>query len=416
MGLAIVPDSEAGRSAVVRSNNLDTPLDRALGRVIALAARMFDAPIAVLNVEDVDWRCFESGRGADVEPFPSGSGLCAWTIRHEERWLVEDGRVDPRTLTDPVVAGQLGLRFHLAVPLHTHDGLDLGTLCVVDCDPRQPNPGRMADLQDLAAVVIDELELHVAARRARLTERSIRSQAEELAGSLRESLLPSTLPAIPGLELATVYRPAHHERVGGDFYDAFPVQDGWGLAIGDVCGHGPFAAALAATARHALRAFAQDSQGPARSLARLNELMLQQGSDETERFCTVALARMEPTRAGLCVTVALGGHPRPLVVRRCGLVEAGGNPGTIVGRFAQPSFVDGSLLLSPGDTLVMYTDGITEARNGEAVFGDAALRSLLAGLGGRSADAVAAAVEEAVISPANDLRDDTTLLVAHLTG
>jgi eukaryotic-like serine/threonine-protein kinase len=141
MGSATVSDNGSDRRAVVRSNDiLDTPLDRAFDRVTALAARIFEVPIGVLTVKDDALRRLGSGRGADAEALPSGSGLCAWTIRQEERWLVEDARVDLRTLTDPVVAGQLGLRFHLAIPLHTNDGLDLGTLCVVDREPASRTP------------------------------------------------------------------------------------------------------------------------------------------------------------------------------------------------------------------------------------------------------------------------------------
>ncbi|MGI8706314.1 MAG: sensor histidine kinase [Sphingomicrobium sp.] len=153
-------------AAVARYEILDTPPDGAFDRITAIAARRFKVPISIISVVDHDRIWFKSHHGVEVKEIGRDPGLCASAILSGEAYVLTDASVDPRSLTNPLVAGEFGLRFYAGVPLTTHDGYNLGTLCVIDKAPRPASEEQIADLKDLASLVIDQLELRLAARRA----------------------------------------------------------------------------------------------------------------------------------------------------------------------------------------------------------------------------------------------------------
>ncbi len=224
------------------------------------------------------------------------------------------------------------------------------------------------------------------------------------------------LPAIPGLEVAARYCAAGEgNEVGGDFYDLFLVADqSWGLVMGDVCGKGPDAAALTALARYTTRAAAMQVTQPMEILSALNEAILGQTTDE--RFATVAYTRVEPPTKGTAarkVVVASAGHPFPLVLRNDGTVEEVGEEGTVLGILPEIELHDQAVEMQPGEVMVLYTDGVTEARapNGK-LFGGWKLRKLLSQCVGLEADAVAERLATTVLEYQNDVpRDDIAILV-----
>lgn len=164
---AIIPSTEAERLAAVRRYEiLDTPPDGAFERITALAARLFNVPIGIVSIVDEDRIWFKSHFGLDVQEIGRDPGLCASAILQVGPWIVTDAPRDPRALANPLVAGDLGLRFYAGVPLRTSDGYNLGTLCVLDFVPREVTAEERATLADLAALVVDELELRLASRRA----------------------------------------------------------------------------------------------------------------------------------------------------------------------------------------------------------------------------------------------------------
>ena len=213
-----------------------------------------------------------------------------------------------------------------------------------DADERE----LLDQLAKQAAASLENLELHEAQR--------------AIAQTLQASLLPPVLPEIERLETAALYRAAGEgNEVGGDFYDVFSTGgDQWFAVIGDVCGKGAEAAAVTALARYTLRAAVVQHRSPARMLRWLNDAMLRQKTGPT-RFATIACVRLDVDRDGTTATVSCGGHPSPRVLRTTGLVEALGEPGTLLGVLRQVRLEDRSTRLSGGDALVLYTDGLTEA-------------------------------------------------------
>ena len=163
----VTPPDEAKRMAAVRRYNiLDTPPDGAFDRITALAARRFGVPIAIVSIVDEDRIWFKSHHGLSVEQIDREPGLCASAILGSDPYLLADASVDPRSLANPLVAGDFGLRFYAGVPLTTSDGHNLGTLCVIDKEPRPIDDEQIEDLKDLAAVVMDQIEMQLSAQRA----------------------------------------------------------------------------------------------------------------------------------------------------------------------------------------------------------------------------------------------------------
>lgn len=163
----LIPANEPERLAALRRLDvLDTPRDGAFDRITRLASEVLEMPISIVSLVDHDRIWFKSTHGLDgVEQIDRVPGLCASAILGDATWVIEDGTVDPRALANPLVAGEFGLRFYAGSPLRTQDGYNLGTLCVIDKQPRTLTGKQTRVLDDLAALVMDELELRLAVRR-----------------------------------------------------------------------------------------------------------------------------------------------------------------------------------------------------------------------------------------------------------
>lgn len=416
------PSDEAARLAAVRRYDiLDTPPDGAFDRITALAARLLGVPVAIVSIVDRDRIWFKSHHGLpDVDEVGRDPGLCASAILQDEAWVVRDAAVDPRTLANPLVAGDLGLRFYAGIPLHTADAFNLGTLCVLDFAPRDISDDELAILGDLAGLVMDQLELRLAARETVAKESALRRHAEQLADTLQATLLPPRNIDVPGLEVATRYLPGARDlQIGGDFFDVFRLAgDEWGLLLGDACGKGPRAASLAGLARWSIRATAVHKSEPSDVLADLNAVLRAEvDSDDDDHFCSVVFARLEPGPDGAAVTIACGGHPPPLVVRANGDVEQRGVPGDLIGMFDDVALGDDRVLLGPGDAVVFYTDGITEARAADGgLFGQDGLRASLTLCAGEQAEDLATCLVSAAHRYDAVQRDDIAVLVVRVPG
>lgn len=163
----IIPENEAQRmEAVKRYDILDTPPDGSFDRITAFAARHFNVPISIISIVDHDRIWFKSHHGVPVEQIDREPGLCASAILSPEPHILIDANIDPRSLANPLVAGDFGLRFYAGVPLQTSDGYSLGTLCIIDKEARPINQGQIDDLKDLASIVMDQMELRLSARQA----------------------------------------------------------------------------------------------------------------------------------------------------------------------------------------------------------------------------------------------------------
>jgi signal transduction histidine kinase len=157
--------SEAERiKALKRYDILDTPPDGSFDRLTKLAANLLKVPIAIVSLVDTDRIWFKSKYGTDAQQIDRDEGLCASTILADDLYQIEDASIDPRTLSNPLVAGPFGLKFYAAVPLRTKDGFNLGTFCVIGKEPRVLTPEEEEILRDLRDIVMDQIELRLASR------------------------------------------------------------------------------------------------------------------------------------------------------------------------------------------------------------------------------------------------------------
>ena len=271
---------------------------------------------------------------------------------------------------------------------------------------------RTLDEDDLALAQALAGRVAVSMENRRLSE-----VEREIARTLQRSLLPDSLPRIAGAELAVRYWAAGEgTEVGGDFYDVFDTGHGsHAIVVGDVCGSGPAAAAVTASARHTIRALARHGDEHPTVMRHLNDALLTSWPDV---FCTVAYATLASSESGLRLTVVSGGHPLPIVVRADGTAHTVGQPGMLIGAFPIPAPEPTEVDLSPGDTVVFYTDGLYDLPPPRYLS-----EADVIGLVGQSAagaadaeavaDAIAAHLEGS--APFGDRDDDVAVVVVRVT-
>ena len=311
--------------------------------------------------------------------------------------LLERGAVDEHHLS---LLRAVGMSSGMVVPIALGERI-LGAMTLVTAES-----GRMLDAFDL------RLAEQVAARAAVAIENArLYSQRSQIAHTLQQSLAPDELPAIPDFELASIYVPAlSGSEVGGDFYDAWETDTGWVMTIGDVTGKGAQAAALTALVRHTLRAVSDYESSPARLLARVDRALRR---EHKLSICTALCLRL----AGDRVTLAVAGHPLPLIVGGDG-VQPVGQSGPLLGAFADAVWTEEQFTLTPGASLVAYTDGVTDALGSDGSrYGNDRLHTLLSGTPSRGAAALVQRIGAALESfQADDHADDTAVLVLHHTA
>lgn len=274
----------------------------------------------------------------------------------------------------------------------------LGAIMVARYAPRPPMS--QDDLE-----LLEEVGKRAAAK---IDNARLYSERSRAAAVLSRSLVPAELPEVPGLDLHAFVRPAA-SGVGGDFYDVVSLADGRSLLlIADVSGKGPEAAALTAMARYTLTTLARFHASPAELLSAVNETLVDQLPDG--RFCSLACGAFGPSPRGIRVTVAVAGHPKPIILRGSGRVETAGHTGFPLGIFYRLELQEQDVVLEPGDALLLVTDGCV----GEGGAWESELHDALTSAAGGSAEELAAVVEKVALGVQPDHPDDIAALVAKL--
>jgi phosphoserine phosphatase RsbU/P len=346
---------------------------------------------------------------------PAGSGLPGRVLATRKTvWIPDVGADDNFSRAGAAAAG--GLHAALGVPVES-GGEMVGVLEFFGTMVEESDQ----ELLDVMDAVGHQLGQFVHRRQAedelREREQRLRDSARRfatLAETLQESLLPAELPAIPGVELAAVYRPGGRgERVGGDFYDCFARgKHEWALVLGDVCGKGPEAAAHTALVRYTIRASAMHATSPSAILSLVNDTLLRQ---DVDRFASALYARLRPLGHGIRVTVAAAGHPLPVHRTSTGEVAEVGGLGRVLGVMDGRPARDRTVELTQGDALVLFTDGVTDARRGRDRFGEERLADLVRSTPQRSASELATRIRDAVDDYQDgDPQDDLALLVVQV--
>jgi sigma-B regulation protein RsbU (phosphoserine phosphatase) len=304
----------------------------------------------------------------------------------------------------------------VAVDLRAADGGRIPALLNFRVRPAGDGRTRLIRIAVFDARVRRAYERELLAAR-QLAERD-RERLQHLVAGLQRSLLPASLPSPTGLEIAAHYQMASPDEVGGDFYDFFPLGgDRWGFFLGDVCGKGIDAAAATATARYTLRAAAVYDPDPAAVLTNLNSVLFQEYYSDRHRHCTVVFGILVPERDGYVATIAGGGHPAPLLLRADGSAQyLAMTGGTVIGILPEARIATRTVPLSPGDTLLLYTDGLTEARTatGDGRYGANALLDFAGDLAPSTAAGAVDALTGLVASLPHGLDDDVAFMAVRV--
>lgn len=259
----------------------------------------------------------------------------------------------------------MGLHSTMIVPLQAGEEV-LGALSFVSSTARRFGPRDLELARDLGR------QVGIFVKNTRLNEERAR-----IARTLQASLLPDRLPEIPGWKVSGVYRAAGAQNiVGGDFYDFVPIDGGWAIVIGDVVGKGAPAAALTALVRHTTATMLESTGDPVASLRLLNRRLCERGSDAM-LLCTVAIVAIRDDVA----VVSSAGHPLPLL-RRGDDVRPIGHPSPLLGVYEAAEYEAARVEVRPGDRLLLYTDGVTEAPGRGERFGEQRLMDTLRRLAG----------------------------------
>jgi sigma-B regulation protein RsbU (phosphoserine phosphatase) len=252
--------------------------------------------------------------------------------------------------------------------------------------------------------------------RARQESERERARLQQLASTLQATLLPPALASVPGLDVAAHYHIASVDEVGGDFYDLFPLASGtWGMFLGDVCGKGAAAAAVTSLARYTLRAAAVYDPDPAAALRNLNTVLGHEYHGHDPRFCTVIFGLLTPDgeQGGFRITLASGGHPPALLLRADGTADYLPTPGgQLIGVLPDAHIATTTFRLDAGDTLLLHTDGLTEAHTairGDR-YGDDALLDFGRALTPTTATHTVAAIRDLLDTLGSGVDDDTAVL------
>jgi serine phosphatase RsbU (regulator of sigma subunit) len=390
LGALSLTMAESGRRYV----EADLDLARDLGLRAGLAvdnARLYEEAQASALAEQ--------RRAAQLDALAAASLAIHRTRRVERRLqLIADrarellGTAEAVAIMRPGQADQLTARSgaaedgaSISAPLIARDGIELGRIEVTGKLDGEFGAGDELLLEDLARIA------SLAIENARLEQRE-----RHIARTLQDSLLPRTLPEIPGLEVAARYLAGGEgTTVGGDLYDLFPVEDEWALVVGDVCGKGAEAAALTSMVRYTLRAESVHHSSPCEVLRLLNDAIIRQVGDS--RFCTLVHGRATVGEGAARLVLANAGHPPPLVLRAGGEVEAVRCAGPLLGVVQAVMHPDVIVNLRPGDALVAFTDGVTEGRGAEGMFGDERLVQLLRASAGEAAAALVDRIVDAAV-------------------
>ena len=362
--------ADPARLDAVRSSGMvDTDREPAFDELTKAAAQVMRAPFALISIMDDSRSFWKSTYGlpASMRGEFVGDSFCQYVVEHQLDLLTADVRVHPLTCVNPTIEAK-GVRAWAGTAIE-FNGEILGTLCVIDSEVREWTVEDRRVLRALAAIASREIKLRASLRVAEAAVASAETasaRTRSLLDTLRSSLLPPTLPTIPGLDLAAWFEAADDgDMLLGDFYDVFPLGAGrWGLVVGDVCGHGVEAAKLTSLVRYSLRSAAVHHRDPADVMAEVDAAIRADASDRG-RFATVCYLQID---VGDSATVrwARAGHPRPILVSAAGSPRfcdgADGPPLGITAGQGSSSWSVGEFSIDAGESLVVYTDGLTDSR------------------------------------------------------
>lgn len=380
-------DDAARQRALDRLGILDTPREERFDRVTRLAQELFGVPMVSVSFIDRDRQWRKSFIGLPGHEAPREQAFCDATIRQPGTLIVEDAALDDRFAANPFVIGDPHLRFYAGHPLQAPGGEQVGTLCIIDTEPRRLSEREAALLRDLAGWVQSEISHDDELDRASIVQRG---------------LLPRRTPALDGYEMAALCIPAGH--LGGDFYDWYPVPGGVRFTVADVMGKGLGAAIIAAEVRAALRVAADRSL--AESAEMTTRLLDEDLAGPSASFVTAFHAELEAETGRLNYVDA--GHNLVGVLRADGSWEHLASDGLPLGMSFGGAVAESRVELGHGDAVLCCSDGLLD------LLGPSPMQQILAVA--RTTDAEGALDVLRGIAGSRPVPDDITAVIIRRRG
>lgn len=405
------PDDEQARFSALLEDSLDDLYEHA---PCGYLSTLLDGRIAKVNATLLEWLGYRRGDLVGR--------------KHFSDLLTVGGRLYHETHFAPLLRMQGEVR-GIALELKAADGTRLPVM--VTSTVKTGDDGEPLLIRTTVFDARDRRAYETELLRARQEADRERDRLKALNATLQRTLLPPALPDVPGLEVCAYYHIASLDEVGGDFYDLFPLAAGtWGLFLGDVCGKGAAAAAVTSLARYTLRAAAVYDPDPVAVLENLNTVLNHEYNGADPRFCTVLFGLLTPDpeqrdpeqddagRGGFGLTLASGGHPPALLLRADGTADYLPTPGgQLIGVLADAHVATTGVRLSPGETLLLYTDGLTEAHTaatGADRYGDDALLDFVRELAPATASRTVETIRALLDTFGTGVDDDTAILAIHV--
>jgi len=399
-----------------KSVNSTLDLDHLLRVILETALRVVDGDRGTVYLLDEDgrelWSRVIEGSEVVTIRLPLGKGVAGYVAATGDTLNIPDAYLDPRF--NPEVDRKSGFRTHtiLCMPMRTKEGRIIGVFQLLNKRRgtfTAEDESFIAALSVHAAIAIENARLHE-------REKTLERMQEEmrLAARIQADLLPAAPPAVPGYAVAGTSRPAR--AVGGDTYDFIPLEGGrWAFCLADASGKGLPASLMMASVQATVRAITRTAASPAACINRVNDLLCSSTGDE--KFITMFYCTLDPALHRLAYTNA--GHEHPFLLHRDGGVRRLSDGGTVLGFIEGFPYTEGEHPLAPGDLMVVFSDGITEAMNGRSEqFGEERVGEVLRRNAGRPPAEVVAALLDAATAHAGGTpqSDDMTVIAVRRTA
>lgn len=425
MKQAPIPHDDAERlQELSRYDILDTLPEKEYDDLVAVASHICGTPIALVSLIDAERQWFKAKVGLDAEETPRDISFCGHAVADREMLVVPDASQDDRFADNPFVTGDVGIQFYAGAPLVTQSNHYLGTLCVIDRQPRELDAKQKEMLQALARQVVRLFELRIKCRQLEIAEQETKEQMCA-AAAVQHALLPYHIPERAEAVFAWKYEPC--DELGGDILNIVSLdEDRLGLYLLDVSGHGVEAALFSSALCHVLsidgsiicdRANGREAPTliPPTEVARRLNKQFQMNADLLQYF-TIVYGILDLSDSSFSYICA--GHPGPIVLGGGGQPVVAQGAGPPIGFFEECGCTEQRLDLAAGDRVYLYCDGILEARNAEReMFGD---ERLLASVEACATQELAASVdglvEQAKSWAGNKPQDDVSVLAFEMTG
>ncbi len=405
----LLPSNEIERMKLIHELHiLDTDPEEIYDGIVFIASKICQVPISTITLVDHDRQWFKSAIGVEHRENPRIHSFCARAILGNEILEVPDSLEDDRFRDNPLATCDPGVRFYAGIPLELKDGLNVGTLCVIDHKPNKLSDEQLKSLRILGWQVTRLLELRL--KNAQLSQKqNILDDDLNAASVIQKSFLPPTLLQLNSFQVASFWHPAH--TIGGDIFNVIQGKDKTVFYMVDVCGHDVPSALVTVSISQFFNQFVNYPEALSPKLI-INALNDEYPLERFDRFFTIFYLIVDPITGYFKYSSA--GHPAAIIIKKNGeltLLDKRGMMIGLKGLAKDQIFEEYEGMLEVGDKVFLYTDGITELKNPQGeLFGEDRFFALLKSLHQEPINEIIQKVDETLKTYSTHIHDDMSLL------